>query len=82
MFEIVVTEKAAKELKKLDAITGLQIAKKLKEYSLNPFLHARKLSDPKIGTFRYRVGDYRVIVDIEENKIIVLKIGHRKNIYK
>jgi len=82
MFEIVVTEKAAKDLKKLDAITGLQIAKKLKEYSANPFLYAKKLTDPALGTFRFRIGDYRVIVDIEKNKIIVLKVGHRKDIYK
>ncbi|NCS90056.1 MAG: hypothetical protein COZ25_02665 [Ignavibacteria bacterium CG_4_10_14_3_um_filter_37_18] len=35
-----------------------------------------------MGTFRFRIGDYRAIVDIEENKIIVLKVGHRKDIYK
>jgi len=57
MFEIVVSEKAAKDFKKLDANTGLQIAKKLREYSTNPFLYARKLSDSKIGSFRFRIGD-------------------------
>lgn len=82
MFEIFLSEKAVKDFKKLDTNTGLQIARKLKEYSANPFLYARKLSDSKIGTFRFRIGDYRAIVDIEENKIIVLKVGHRKDIYK
>ncbi|MDP3149902.1 MAG: type II toxin-antitoxin system RelE/ParE family toxin [Ignavibacteria bacterium] len=82
MFEIILSEKAVKDFKKLDTNTGLQIARKLKEYSTNPFLYARKLSDSKIGTFRFRIGDYRAIVDIEENKIIVLKVGHRKDIYK
>ncbi|MDP3682361.1 MAG: type II toxin-antitoxin system RelE/ParE family toxin [Ignavibacteria bacterium] len=82
MFEIILSEKAVKDFKKLDTNTGLQIARKLKEYSANPFLYARKLSDSKIGTFRFRIGDYRAIVDIEENKIIVLKVGHRKDIYK
>jgi len=82
MFEIILSEKAVKDFKKLDTSTGLQIAWKLKEYSTNPFLYAWKLSDSKIGTFRFRIGDYRAIVDIEENKIIVLKVGHRKDIYK
>jgi len=82
MFEIILSQKAVKDFKKLDTNTGLQIARKLKEYSANPFLYARKLSDSKIGTFRFRIGDYRAIVDIEENKIIVLKVGHRKDIYK
>ena len=82
MFEIILSQKAVKDFKKLDTNAGLQIARKLKEYSANPFLYARKLSDSKIGTFRFRIGDYRAIVDIEENKIIVLKVGHRKNIYK
>jgi len=82
MFDIVVTEKAAKDFKKIGSITSLQIARKLKEYSANPFLYARKLSDSKIGSFRFRIGDYRAIVDIEGTKIIVLRIGHRKDIYK
>ena len=82
MFEIILSQKAVKDFKKLDTNTGLQIARKLKEYSTNPLLYARKLSDSKIGTFRFRIGDYRAIVDIEENKIIVLKVGHRKDIYK
>ena len=82
MFEIILSEKAVKDFKKLDTNTGLQIARKLMEYSANPFLYARKLSDSKIGTFRFRIGDYRAIVDIEENKIIVLKVGHRRDIYK
>ncbi|KKR37618.1 MAG: Addiction module toxin, RelE/StbE family, partial [Parcubacteria group bacterium GW2011_GWC2_40_31] len=31
--------------------------------------------------WRYRVGDYRILFDINGDKIIILKIGHRKNIY-
>ncbi|NCS90096.1 MAG: type II toxin-antitoxin system RelE/ParE family toxin [Ignavibacteria bacterium CG_4_9_14_3_um_filter_36_18] len=81
MFEIVVTGKAEKDFKKLDPNTGMQIAKKLKEYSTNPFLHAKKLTDATLGTYRFRIGNYRVIADIEENKIIVLRVGHRKDIY-
>ncbi|MEK7532260.1 MAG: type II toxin-antitoxin system RelE/ParE family toxin [Patescibacteria group bacterium] len=34
------------------------------------------------GQFRFRVGDYRLLFNITENKIIIHAVGHRKNIYK
>jgi mRNA interferase RelE/StbE len=38
--------------------------------------YAEKLTDPKLGTFRFRIGDYRIIFDIEDNEIVVVRIGH------
>jgi len=38
--------------------------------------------DPALGSYRLRIGDYRVIFDIIGNDIVVLRIGHRKEIYK
>ena len=42
------------------------------------------LSDAALGSFRFRVGDYRVIFDIDNNKktIIILAVGNRKDIYR
>jgi mRNA interferase RelE/StbE len=40
------------------------------------------LTDPEIGTYRFRIGDYRVIFDLEGNDVIVLRVGHRKEIYR
>lgn len=40
------------------------------------------MTDPKIGTYRFRTGDYRVIFDIEGKDIVILRAGHRKEIYK
>ncbi len=37
---------------------------------------------PKIGTYRFRIGDYRVIFDIYGEDIVILRIGHRRSIYK
>jgi mRNA interferase RelE/StbE len=34
------------------------------------------------GTYRFRIGDYRVIFDIYDENIAILRIGHRKSIYK
>jgi mRNA interferase RelE/StbE len=44
--------------------------------------YAEKLVDPRLGTYRFRIGDYRVVFDLEGNEIIVLRVGHRKDIYK
>jgi mRNA interferase RelE/StbE len=43
---------------------------------------AEKLSDPILGEYRFRIGDYRVIFDIQEDEIIILRVGHRREIYK
>ena len=47
----------------------------------NPFRYLKRLQGEKL--WRLRIGDYRAIADviISMNKIIVLRIGHRKNIY-
>ena len=49
----------------------------------NPRSRGKALVENMRGLWRYRVGDYRVICEIQDSKIIisVLKIGHRKNIY-
>jgi mRNA interferase RelE/StbE len=59
-----------------------RIVDKLKEYSKEPLKYARKLVNPKIGTYRFRIGDYRVIFDIYNDVIVILRIGHRGSIYK
>ena len=51
-------------------------------YKDDPLKYARKLIDPKLGGYRFRIGDYRVVFDIENDEIVVLRIGHRKEIYR
>jgi len=58
------------------------IGKFLLRYEEDPLKYAEKLTDSRLGTYRFRVGDYRVIFDLEENEIVVLRVGHRRNIYK
>ncbi len=59
-----------------------RIAAKLKEYAREPLRYAKKLISPKMGAYRFRIGDYRVIFDIEGENIVILRVGHRKSIYK
>ena len=79
------TETARKQLKKLDKTMQKRILDYMDEVALleNPRSGGKALVENMRGLWRYRVGDYRVICEIQEARIIiyVLKIGHRKNIY-
>ena len=79
------TETARKQLKKLDRTMQKRILDYMDEVALleNPRSRGKALVENMRGLWRYRVGDYRVICEIQESRIIisVLKIGHRKNIY-
>ncbi len=44
--------------------------------------HAEKLTQSDLGSYRFRIGDYRVVFDLEGEEIVVLRVGHRKDIYK
>ena len=84
MFNFELKKKAAKEIEKLPLEIRQRLLKKLKFYSLqeNPLRFAEKLRDYKFGEYRFRIGDYRVLFDVENRKIIILKVGNRKDIYK
>ena len=82
MYKILVTKRASKDLEKLDQQIRTGIIKKLKDYSQSPLHFARKLIDPAIGSYRFRMGNYRVIFDIDDDNIVILRVGHRKDIYK
>ena len=81
------TEHAKKQLKKLDLYVQKMILLWLDKNingNENPRIIGKALSADRAGQWRYRIGDYRVIVLIEDDKLVVLAIavGHRKNIYE
>ena len=78
------TAKAKKEIKKLPSSIQKRLAQKLLFIQTDPLKFSRKLVSSKLGTYRYRVGNYRVIFDLDQQKklIIVLKVHHRKDVYK
>ena len=85
-YKVILSEKARKALKKLDKHTSSLIIgwiEKNREGCENPRIHGKGLTSNKSGQWRYRIGDYRLICDIQDKKIIiyVLEVGHRKNIY-
>lgn len=83
MYSYEFTSKALKQIKKLDKRTQRLIIKKLKFYcSQELFLSSEHLTDYKLGNYRFRIGDYRVIFDIDGKMVTILKVGHRREIYK
>lgn len=81
-YRIVLTRRAVKDLEKLGEKEKKRILLKIKELEENPTSKSRKLTDSKIGSYRQKIGDYRAIFDINKKEIIILRIGHRKTIYK
>lgn len=85
-FRVVFTESARKELKKLDKYTQkiilLWLQKNLDGCS-DPRIHGKALTSNRVGQWRYRIGDYRIIASIEDDKLVILVIavGHRREIY-
>ena len=86
MYQVEFTESALKVLKKMDKHTSgfiISWIKKNLEGCDNPRQHGKGLVANRSGQWRYRVGDYRILAEIQENKlvILVLTIGHRRDIY-
>ena len=81
-YGILFSEKALRQLEKLEKQVQQRIIAALERIRIRPEVFVTKLvGDP---AFRLRVGDYRVIMDIDKGKllILVIKVGHRKGIYK
>jgi len=81
-YEVIFSDFADKQLSKLSLDIQTRIISTIKRCQIRPHVHVKKLVGSKY--FRLRVGDYRVIMDIIEEKLIihVVELGHRKNIYK
>jgi len=82
MYKILFTHRAVKDIEKLDILTKKRIKEKLEIFSTNPLNYAKKMINPKIGTYRFRIGDFRLIFDIVDDSIVILRAGHRHSIYR
>ena len=85
-YRVEYTSKAIKTLRKLDKNTRNLIYAWIDKNLVNcedPRIHGKGLVGDKSGQWRYRVGDYRIICEIEDEEIVilVLEIGHRREIY-
>ena len=86
MYQLVFLDRALDELKKIDRARQKIIKAKLLILARNPAVlknNIRRLSGPEEALYRLRVGAYRVVFKKDENNLIILvvRIGHRKEIY-
>jgi mRNA interferase RelE/StbE len=82
MYNVIFEKRALESLNKLEKQIKQRIWDKIQECKVNPFRFIRHLEE--MPGFKLRVGDYRVIIDVNNSTetLIILKIGHRKNIYE
>ncbi len=86
IYKVEFTQRALKELKKLDKHTAALIlgwVRKNLEGCDNPRQYGKGLTANRSGEWRYRVGDYRLLAEIKDDvvTILVLNVGHRREIY-
>ncbi|MGN0702638.1 MAG: type II toxin-antitoxin system RelE/ParE family toxin [Lentihominibacter sp.] len=84
-YEVVYTDKAIKTLQKLDRAVLVMIKAWIDKNLVgtkDPRQHGKALTGDKKGLWRYRVGDYRLLADIQDDKvvIVIVAIGHRRAI--
>ena len=82
MYEVIFSAKAEEQFKKLEKEVQKRIIAVLERIRIRPESYVSKLVGE--SSYKVRIGDYRAIIDLDKNKLIILilKVGHRKNIYK
>ena len=86
MYNIVLSNKAEKKLEKLkkkDKKNFEIVIKHLENLINDPKFYGKPLKSNLAGLWSYRTADFRIIFEIEENKLIVfvIEIEHRKKVY-
>jgi len=87
MYHVEYLKSVKKTFEKMDKYTKrilFEWIDKNLEGCADPRIHGKPLGGDRSGQWRYRVGDYRIIANIEDNRLIILviAIGHRREIYK
>ena len=84
-YQVEVTTRFEREFKKLDRYTQRMIKSWIDKNLVNcadPRQHGKALTANRSGQWRYRIGDYRLICQIQDQELIILAltIGHRREI--
>jgi len=78
------TNSAVRQLSRLERNIQKRITDKLEFYCSQdqPLSFAERVTDSRFGDWRFRVGEYRVLFDVEGDELVVLAVGHRREIYR
>ena len=87
IYELKYEARAVKQINKLDPATGKRIKSWIEKNLLNtdnPRQHGKGLTGSLSQYWRYRVGDYRILAEINDAEIIIIivEVGHRRDIYR
>lgn len=85
-YNVELSDRFKREFKKLDKYTQKIIRSWIDKNLVgteNPRQHGKGLTANRSGQWRYRIGDYRLICQIEDSKLIILalSVGHRREVY-
>lgn len=85
-YSVELTERFKKEFRKLDKYTQKMLRAWIDKNLVDcedPRQHGKSLTANLSGQWRYRIGDYRLICQIDDGKLIILAltVGHRRDIY-
>ena len=86
-YQVEVTTRFEREFKKLDRYTQRMIKSWIDKNLVNcadPRQHGKALTANRSGQWRYRIGDYRLICQNQDQELIILalSVGHRREIYQ
>jgi len=81
MMRIAFAPGAWRAWQKLPTNIQTRLEEKLTQYARDPLRYATKLTDSKIGQYRFRIGNYRIVLDLREDELMILAVAHRKDIY-
>ena len=83
-YKLLFDDKVAKDLKKIDKHWQNKILKVIKTKLVNDPYIGKKLVGDLSSYYRYRINNYRIIYEILDDEIvlIIIKIKHRKDVYK
>lgn len=80
-YTVVMSDGASRDLARLDRSVARRIVARLEELREDPLRRLRRLVNSPL--YRLRVGDWRVIVEVDEHevRVLVIKVSHRRSIY-
>jgi mRNA interferase RelE/StbE len=83
-YQLLYKKPAVREIQKLPLAIKKRLKIKLEWFASqpDPRKFSKPLTKPTDAQYRFRIGDYRILFDIEDQKIIVLHLQHHREVYR